>query len=33
LWAVESGVRQLLGIGRIEEGKVKPQRLLQVTLP
>ncbi len=33
LWAVESDVRQLLGIGRIEDGKVKPQRLLQVTLP
>lgn len=30
LWAVKSGARQLLGIGRIEDGSIRPQRLLQV---
>ncbi len=33
LWAVESGFRQLIGIGRIENGQIRAQRLLQVTLP
>ena len=33
LWAVESGVRILLGIGRVENGAIRSQRLLQVTLP
>lgn len=33
LWAVESGIRQLIGIGRIEDGRVIAQRLMQVTLP
>lgn len=33
LWAVDSGVRQLIGIGRIENGQIRAQRLLQVTLP
>jgi len=32
LWAAESGRRQLLGIGRIERGGIRPQRLLQVDL-
>ncbi|MFC3681450.1 tRNA pseudouridine(55) synthase TruB [Bacterioplanoides pacificum] len=32
LWAVESGQRQLIGIGRIERGGIRPQRLLQVEL-
>lgn len=33
LWAVESGVRILIGIGRIEDGAVRAQRLMQVSLP
>jgi len=33
LWAVESGVRILTGIGYIENGVVRSQRLLQVNLP
>lgn len=33
LWAVESGVRILLGIGRVENGAIRSQRLLQVVLP
>lgn len=32
LWAVESGLRELIGIGRIEDGAIRPVRLLQVTL-
>ncbi|MAX85490.1 MULTISPECIES: tRNA pseudouridine(55) synthase TruB [Thalassolituus] len=33
LWAVESGVRILLGIGRVENGAIRSQRLMQVSLP
>lgn len=33
LWAAESGYRELIGIGRIEDGWVKAQRLFQITLP
>lgn len=33
LWAVYPGVRQLIGIGRIEDGLVKAQRLFQIALP
>jgi len=33
LWAVESGVRILLGIGRVEKGAIRSQRLMQVSLP
>ncbi|HBS43219.1 MAG TPA: tRNA pseudouridine(55) synthase TruB [Oceanospirillales bacterium] len=33
LWASESGLRELIGIGRIENGAVRPVRLLQVALP
>ena len=33
LWAVESGVRILLGIGRVENGAIRSQRLMQVCLP
>ena len=29
LWAVESGLRELIGIGRIEDGAIRPVRLLQ----
>lgn len=32
LWAAESGRKQLIGIGRIERGGIRPQRLLQVNL-
>lgn len=32
LWAAEFGVRQLLGIGTIEQGRVKPKRLLNIPL-
>ena len=32
LWAVESGVRILLGIGRVENGAIRSQRLMQVSL-
>jgi len=33
LWAVESDVRVLTGIGYIENGAIRSQRLLQVSLP
>lgn len=33
LWAVDSGVRLLIGIGRIDDGRIRAKRLLQVTLP
>tara|TARA_B100001109_G_scaffold130598_1_gene106165 strand:- start:4712 stop:5680 length:969 start_codon:yes stop_codon:yes gene_type:complete len=33
LWAVESGVRQMIGIGCIEGGVIRARRLMQVTLP
>jgi len=33
LWAVESGARILLGIGRVENGAIRSQRLMQVSLP
>ncbi|WP_430461828.1 tRNA pseudouridine(55) synthase TruB [Thalassolituus sp. LLYu03] len=33
LWAVYPGVRLLIGIGRIENGLIKAQRLFQIALP
>tara|TARA_Y100001001_G_scaffold162119_1_gene187976 strand:- start:12285 stop:13253 length:969 start_codon:yes stop_codon:yes gene_type:complete len=33
LWAVESGIRQMIGIGSVEGGVIKARRLMQVSLP
>lgn len=33
LWAVEPGLRLMIGIGRIENGEIRAQRLFQVVLP
>ncbi len=32
LWAFENGLEQMLGIGRVEQGLVVPQRLFQISL-
>lgn len=33
LWAVESGVRKFIGVGRIANGQLRAKRLMQVSLP
>ncbi|WP_028294570.1 tRNA pseudouridine(55) synthase TruB [Oceanobacter kriegii] len=32
LWALDSGARQLLGIGQVQQGRLKPTRLLNMPL-